>query len=133
MNYLLNFIIIAVIIAHILVGCASKRTVKLTEKYPSKNIKSYQVISTYQKCRENCRIVKTIKRKKEFYEDGTLKAREKTVNESTVDGDFHSLKTHAKLYDEKGRISKKVKKDDLEGTTYLYENGKLKSKTSFDQ
>ena len=116
-----------------MVGCASKRTVKLTEQHPNKVRKTYQKVSTYQVCRENCRIVKTKKKRIEYYESGKIRSYERSVNELSLDGQFHSQKIFSKLYDENGKLSKKVKRDDLEGTTYVYENGKLKSKTSFDQ
>jgi antitoxin component YwqK of YwqJK toxin-antitoxin module len=116
-----------------MMSCASKRTVRLTERHPNKALKTYQKVSTYQVCRENCRIVKTKKKRIEYYETGKMKSYERSVNELSLDGQYHSQRIYSKLYDEKGILFKKVRRDDLEGTVSLYENGKLKSKKSFDQ
>src|SRR4051812_20497682 len=120
--------IIYIVFLCLMVGCASKRTVRLTERHPNKEIKTYQVVSTYQVCRENCRIVKTKKKRIEYYETGKKRSIEKSVNEISLDGQYQSSKIHSKFFDEKGALSKKVKRDDLVGTVYVYENGKLKSK-----
>ena len=117
----------------ILTSCASKRTVVLRESHPNKEKKMYHKVSTFQVCKENCRIVKTKKTRIEYYESGKIKSFETSLNELSLDGQYHSQKIYSKFYDENGVLVKKIKKDDLIGKVFVYENGKLKNKTNFDQ
>lgn len=117
----------------IFISCATKRTRITRDTYPNNQLKTYQKVSTYQKCREHCRIVKTKKTKIEYYENGNIKSREWSTTETTLDGEFTSQKIESRLYGENGKIVKKVKRDELKGKVSVYDNGKLISKNSFDQ
>ena len=114
-------------------SCAHRKTDRVVERFPNKEVKTYQKVSTVQVCRENCRIVKAKRTREEYYENGKLKSVEKTLTETTLDGQLRTAKNYSRFFDEKGKLTKKVNRNEFAGTTYLYENGKLVAKTSFDQ
>ena len=114
-----------------LTGCFKTSTVHSKDYYPGKQLKSEQTVKTQQRCKKSCKWVGTRKRLREYYENGSIKTKENSLVETSIFGDILHRRILKREYDEKGKLTQKVKKNNLEETIFVYQNGKLISKKTF--
>ena len=114
-----------------LTSCFKSSTVHSKDFYPGKQLKSEQTVRTQQRCKKSCKWVGTRKRLREYYESGVVKTKERSLVETSIFGEMLHRRILKREYDEKGKLIQKVRKNNLEETISVYENGKLVSKRTF--
>jgi antitoxin component YwqK of YwqJK toxin-antitoxin module len=68
---------------------------------------------------------------REYYENGTVKTKERSLVETSIFGEMLHRRIMKREYDENGKLTQKIKKNNLEETIFVYQKGKLVSKKTF--
>lgn len=112
-------------------SCFKSSTVNSRDYYPNKQLKTVQTVKTQQRCKKSCKWVGTRKRLREYYENGTVKTKERSLVETSIFGEMLHRRILKREYDESGKLIQKIRKTNLEETIFVYQRGKLVSKKTF--